>query len=84
MFYKINTRFYTQECKVGCLFYLKGYGLIPLLLYISSILSNNEVFAFRCSILLLNDFAFFAFPVARHNIYKPIGVAQKTFCLDLT
>ena len=22
MFYKINTRFYTQECKVGCLFSL--------------------------------------------------------------
>ena len=47
-------------------------------------MSNNEVFAFRCSILLLNDFALFVLPVVRHNIYKPIGVVQKTFCLDLT
>ncbi len=84
MFYKINTRFYTQECKVGCFSSFKRLWDNPLFLYISSILSNSEVFAFRCSILLLNDFAFFAFPVARHNIYKPIGVAQKTFCLDLT
>ena len=59
-----------------------GGGII--LTAVSVILSNSESFTFRRSIFLLNSFAFFIFPVARHNTYKSIGVAQKTFCLDLT
>ncbi len=83
-FTKQTPDFTPENVKSG-VFLLKGLWANPPCFYTFRLfLSNSEVFAFRCSMLLLNNFAFFVFPVARHNIYKPIGVVQKSFGLDLT
>lgn len=77
MFYKLNTRFYTQECKVGCFCNssFRYYGIqtrkeqrMVISLALFSILFSDTLFAFSCYVKCL------PFPVAFYFYSKTISL----------